>query len=190
MDNENMFGEDIASAPLISDNKTIKEELKDFADARMNSSIISDTHTRSTYLISDSTLEKLNDLVAHIEATNGLDSELTKHMSKEQINKGRVLSKGVKSKLVNFSIQRFLDEYEQQDGLIPHTEHKKYKVGNVYHNAYRYTQDGVTYGILQNNRGKEISFMSTDSGNTVEEINEWFDSIEDQSKREGRPRKK
>ena len=110
-------------------------------------------------------------------------------MSKEQINKGRVLSKGVKSKLVNYSIQRFLDEYEQQDGLIPHTEHKKYKVGNVYHNAYRYTQDGVTYGILQNNRGKEVKFMSTDSGNTVEEINEWFDSIEDQSKREGRPRK-
>lgn len=189
MNNENMFGEDTVSAPLISDNKTIKEELKDFADARMNSSIISDTHTRSTYLISDSTLEKLNDLVAHIEATNGLDSELTKHMSKEQINKGRVLSKGVKSKLVNYSIQRFLDEYEQQDGLIPHTEHKKYKVGNVYHNAYRYSQDGITYGIEQNQRGKEIYFISTNTGNTVEEINEWFDNIHDETKKQGRPSK-
>ena len=183
--------EDVPTQEITTtDKQTIKEELKDYADKRQNSSIIGDTHTRSTYLISDDTLDKLEDLVAHIEATNGLNSELTKGMSKEEINKGRVLSKGVKSKLVNFSIQRFLDEYEQQDGLIPHTEHKKYKVGNVYHNAYRFTNDGVTYGITQDNRGKEISFMSTDSGNTVEEINEWFDSIEDQSKREGRPRKK
>lgn len=187
--------EDVPTQEITTtDKQTIKEELKDYADKRQNSSIIGDTHTRSTYLISDDTLDKLEDLVAHIEATNGLNSELTKGMSKEEINKGRVLSKGVKSKIVNFAIQSFLNNYEAQEGLIPDTEHKRYNVGTVknkiYHNAYRFTNDGVTYGITQDNRGKEISFMSTDSGNTAEEINEWFDSIEDQSKKEGRPRKK
>jgi len=173
-----------------NEKETIKEELKDYADKRQNSSIIGDTHTRSTYLISDDTLEKLEDLVAHIEATNGLNSELTKGMSKEEINKGRVLSKGVKSKIVNYAIQSFLNNYEAQEGLIPNTKHKRFKVSNKNHNAYKFTQDGVTYGITQDHRGKELSFMSTANGNTIEEINEWFDSIEDQSKREGRPRKK
>ena len=170
-----------------TDKKTIKEELKDFADSRMNSSIISDTHTRSTYLISDSTLEKLNNLVAFTEVSNGLDSELTKGMSREEINKGRVLSKGVKSKLVNYSIQKFLDDYESQEGLIPETLHKKYKVGNVYHNAYLFTQSGITYGVVQDNRGREIEFMSTQNGYTSEQINDWFDEIQDESVKTGRP---
>ncbi|OIJ29029.1 hypothetical protein [Staphylococcus sp. LCT-H4] len=185
--------EDVPTQEITTtDKQTIKEELKDYADKRQNSSIIGDTHTRSTYLISDDTLDKLEDLVAHIEATNGLNSELTKGMSKEEINKGRVLSKGVKSKIVNFAIQSFLNNYEAQEGLIPDTEHKRYNVGTVkskiYHNAYRFTNDGVTYGITQDNRGKEISFMSTDSGNTVEEINEWFDSIKDETKKQGAPK--
>ena len=173
-----------------TDKKTIKEELKDFADSRMNSSIISDTHTRSTYLISDTTLEKLNNLVAFTEVSNGLNSELTKGMSREEINKGRVLSKGVKSKLVNYSIQKFLDDYESQEGLIPETFHKKYKVGNVYFNAYLFTQDGITYGVTQDNRGREIEFMSTDNGYTNEQINEWFDEIEDDSVKTGRKPKR
>lgn len=179
--------------PVSNERESIKEELKDYADKRQNSSIIGDTHTRSTYLISDDTLDKLEDLIAHIEATNGLNSELTKDMSKEEINKGRVLSKGVKSKIVNYAIQSFLNNYEAQEGLIPNTEHKRYNVGTVkskiYHNAYRFTNDGVTYGIVQDNRGKELSFMSTANGDTVEDINEWFDSIKDETKKQGAPSK-
>lgn len=172
-----------------TDKKTIKEELKDFADSRMNSSIISDTHTRSTYLISDTTLEKLNNLVAFTEVSNGLNSELTKGMSREEINKGRVLSKGVKSKLVNYSIQKFLDDYESQEGLIPETFHKKYKVGNVYHNAYRFTKDGVTYLIEQDQRGRELFFMSTET-DSIDDINNRFDEIEDTSVKTGRKPKR
>lgn len=172
-----------------NERESIKEELKDYADKRQNSSIIGDTHTRSTYLISDDTLEKLEDLVAHIEATNGLNSELTKGMSKEEINKGRVLSKGVKSKIVNYAIQSFLNNYEAQEGLIPNTEHKRFKVSNKNHNAYKFTQDGVTYGITQDHRGKELSFMSTANGNTIEEINEWFDTVPDETRKQGRPSK-
>lgn len=178
-----------APQTVSNEKETIKEELKDYADKRQNSSIIGDTHTRSTYLISDDTLEKLEDLVAHIEATNGLNSELTKGMSKEEINKGRVLSKGVKSKIVNYAIQSFLNNYEAQEGLIPNTEHKRFKVSNKNHNAYKFTQDGVTYGITQDHRGKELSFMSTANGNTIEEINEWFDTVPDETRKQGRPSK-
>lgn len=192
----NLFGEEeleetIPTTPVdINDTKTIKEELKKFSDERQGNSIIGEDHTRATHLLSNSSLEKLNHLVNFIEASYGLNSELTKGMDEKEVKKARTLTKGTRSKALNFALQHFLDTWEQEEGLIPNTEHKKYKVGNVYHNAYRFTQDGVTYGILQDNRGKEVNFMSTDSGNTVEEINEWFDSIEDQSKREGRPRKK
>lgn len=175
---------------LISEKESVKEELKKFSDERSGNSIIGEDHSRATHLLSNSSLEKLNQLVNFISASYGLNSELTKGMDEKEVKKARTLTKGTRSKALNFALQHFLDTWEQEEGLIPNTEHKKYKISNVYHNAYRFTQDGVTYGILQDNRGEEINFMSTDLGNTIEEINEWFDSIEDQSKREGRPRKK
>lgn len=173
-----------------TDTKTVKDKLKDYADKRQNSSIISDTHTRSTYLISDETIQTLDYLVAYIEATNGLGSKLTKNMSPEEVNKGRVLSKGVKSKIVNYAIQSFLDEYESQEGLIPEVQHKKSKVGKIYHNYYMFTENGETYGIEQDNRGRELRFLSTAKGDNVESIEQWFESIEDQSVKTGRPKNK
>lgn len=192
--NNELFGEEetVETFDTVdnTDTKTVKDKLKDYADKRQNSSIISDTHTRSTYLISDETIQTLDYLVAYIEATNGLGSELTKGMSPEEVNKGRVLSKGVKSKIVNYAIQSFLDEYESQEGLIPNVQHKKSKVGKVYHNYYMFTENGETYGIEQNNRGQELRYLSTTNGDSVESIEQWFDEIEDQSKREGRPKNK
>ena len=192
--NNELFGEEetVETFDTVdnTDTKTVKDKLKDYADKRQNSSIISDTHTRSTYLISDETIQALDYLVAYIEATNGLGSELTKGMSPEEVNKGRVLSKGVKSKIVNYAIQSFLDEYESQEGLIPDVQHKKSKVGKVYHNYYMFTENGETYGIEQNNRGQELRYLSTTNGDSVESIEQWFDEIEDQSKRDGRPKNK
>ena len=192
--NNELFGEEetVETFDTVdnTDTKTVKDKLKDYADKRQNSSIISDTHTRSTYLISDETIQTLDYLVAYIEATNGLGSELTKGMSPEEVNKGRVLSKGVKSKIVNYAIQSFLDEYESQEGLIPDVQHKKSKVGKVYHNYYMFTENGETYGIEQNNRGQELRYLSTTNGDSVESIEQWFDEIEDQSKRDGRPKNK
>ncbi|WP_239724533.1 hypothetical protein [Mammaliicoccus sp. A-M4] len=192
--NNELFGEEetVETFDTVdnTDTKTVKDKLKDYADKRQNSSIISDTHTRSTYLISDETIQTLDYLVAYIEATNGLGSELTKNMSPEEVNKGRVLSKGVKSKIVNYAIQSFLDEYESQEGLIPEVQHKKSKVGKIYHNYYMFTENGETYGIEQDNRGRELRFLSTAKGDNVESIEQWFESIEDQSVKTGRPKNK
>lgn len=192
--NNELFGEEetVETFDTVdnTDTKTVKDKLKDYADKRQNSSIISDTHTRSTYLISDETIQTLDYLVAYIEATNGLGSELTKGMSPEEVNKGRVLSKGVKSKIVNYAIQSFLDEYESQEGLIPDVQHKKSKVGKVYHNYYMFTENGETYGIEQDNRGRELRFLSTERDSSKESIEQWFESIEDQSVKTGRPKNK
>ena len=192
--NNELFGEEetVETFDTVDniDTKTVKDKLKDYADKRQNSSIISDTHTRSTYLISDETIQTLDYLVAYIEATNGLGSELTKGMSPEEVNKGRVLSKGVKSKIVNYAIQSFLDEYESQEGLIPDVQHKKSKVGKVYHNYYMFTENGETYGIEQDNRGRELRFLSTERDSSKESIEQWFESIEDQSVKTGRPKNK
>lgn len=182
--------EDVPTQEITTtDKQTIKEELKKFSDERQGNSIIGEDHTRATHLLSNTSLSKLNDLVNFIEASYGLGSKLTKGMDEREVKKARTLTKGTRSKALNFALQHFLDTWEQEEGLIPQTEHKRFKVSNKNHNAYRFTKDGVTYGITQNHQGKELSFMSTANGNTIEEINEWFDAIEDQSKREGRPRK-
>lgn len=197
--NNELFGEEetVETFDTVdnTDTKTVKDKLKDYADKRQNSSIISDTHTRSTYLISDETIQTLDYLVAYIEATNGLGSELTKGMSPEEVNKGRVLSKGVKSKIVNYAIQSFLDEYESQEGLIPDVQHKRhgFDVGKSkakkYHNYYMFTENGETYGIEQDNRGRELRFLSTTNGDSVESIEQWFNEVEDNSVKTGAPRK-
>ena len=172
-----------------SDTKTVREELKKFSDERQSNSIIGDNHTRMTYLISDSTLAKLDDLVSYIEASNGLHSELTKGLDEREVNRNRTLTKGTRSKALNFALQHFLDTWEQEEGLIPETEHKRFKVNGKNHNAYRFTKDGVTYLIEQDQRGRELFFMSTET-DSIDDINNRFDEIEDTSIKTGRPSKR
>ena len=173
-----------------NDTKTLKENLKDYSVQRMSDSIIGESHTRQTYLISDETIEKLEHLVSYVQAVNGIDSENNKGLNKTEINRSRALTKGFKSKFVNFALSTMINQWEEQEGLIPAIEHKKSKVGNVYHNYYMFTENGETYGIEQDNRGKELRYLSTANGDSVESIEQWFDEIEDQSKREGRPKNK
>ena len=172
-----------------NDTKTLKENLKDYSVQRMSDSIIGENHTRQTYLINDETIEKLEHLVSYVQASNGIDSENNKGLNKSEINRSRALTKGFKSKAVNYAIQQFLDQWEEQEGLIPNVQHKKSKVGKVYHNYYMFTENGETYGIEQNNRGQELRYLSTTNGDSVESIEQWFDEIEDQSKPKGAPPK-
>lgn len=172
-----------------NDTKTLKENLKDYSVQRMSDSIIGESHTRQTYLVNDETIEKLEHLVSYVQASNGIDSENNKGLNKSEINRSRALTKGFKSKAVNYAIQQFLDQWEEQEGLIPNVQHKKSKVGNVYHNYYMFTEDGETYGIEQDNRGKELRYLSTANGDSIESIEQWFDEIEDQSKPKGAPPK-
>lgn len=171
----------------LNDTKTLKEHLKDYSVQRMSDSIIGESHTRSTYLIEDETLEKLNSLVSYVQANNGIDSEANKGLNKTEVNRSRALTKGFKSKAVNFAISQFLDQWESQEGLIPDVQHKKSKVGKVYHNYYLFTENGETYGIEQDNRGKELRYLSTEKDYSVEDIEQWFDDIEDQTVKTGRP---
>ncbi|WP_204205892.1 hypothetical protein [Mammaliicoccus sciuri] len=172
-----------------NDTKTLKENLKDYSVQRMSDSIISENHTRQTYLINDETIEKLEHLVSYVQASNGINSENNKGLNKTEINRSRALTKGFKSKAVNYAIQQFLDQWEEQEGLVPAVEHKKSKVGNVYHNYYMFTENGETYGIEQDNRGKELRYLSTANDDSVESIEQWFNEIEDQTVKTGAPRK-
>lgn len=172
-----------------TDDKTIKEELKEYSDARQADSIVGESHTRATHLLSDSSLAKMDDLVNYISATYGLNSEFTKNMDKREVSRARTLTKGTRSKILNFALQHFLDSFEQQEGLIPHTESKRFKVNGKNHNAYRFTKDGITYLIEQDSRGRELFFMSTET-DSIDDINNRFDEIEDTSIKTGRPTKR
>lgn len=172
-----------------NDTKKLKENLKDYSVQRMSDSIISENHTRQTYLINDETIEKLENLVSYVQASNGIDSENNKGLNKTEINRSRALTKGFKSKAVNYAIQQFLDQWESDEGLVPDVQHKKSKVGKVYHNYYMFTKNGETYGIEQDNRGRELRYLSTEKGDSIESIEQWFNEIEDQTVKTGAPRK-
>ncbi|WP_165380025.1 hypothetical protein, partial [Staphylococcus condimenti] len=65
------------------------------------------------------------------------------------------------------------------------------KIGNVYHKAYSFTDNDVTYYIEQ---GREIEFLSTSEGAKIEEIeskfNECSDLAEQQKKRKKKEKRK
>lgn len=175
--------------PVSKKTVTVKEELKEYANERQNSSIIGDTHSRSTFLISDETSEALNDLTFYLEVTNSIGSSFTEGKSKEVINEGRVMSKGVKSKIVNHSVSKFLEDYKNQLGVIPKVQHKRFKVNKVNHNVYLFTENGKTYYIETDNRGRTVQELST-ANYSKDELQQKFDAINDESVKTGRPSKK
>ncbi len=192
------FGEEEVkeTIELQNDTTTVKGALKDYSVERMGNSIIGENHTRQTYLIDDETIEKLEYLVSYVQATNGINSENNRGLNKTEINRRRALTKGFKSKAVNYAIKKFIEQWEGQEGAIPDVQHKKhgFKIGDTdkykYHHYYMFTENGETYGIEQDNRGKELRYISTTKGDSVESIEQWFNDIEDQSKPEGRPKNK
>lgn len=187
------FGEDISEETFgridYHDHKTLNERLKDYSIKRMSDSIISENHSRSTYLIEDETLKKLNSLVSYVQAINGIDSTNNKNMSRTEINRSRALTKGFKSKSVNYAIQQFLNQWEAEEGLIPNVQYKKSKVDKVFHHYYLFSENGETYGIEQDNRGRELQYLSTENDDKKEFIEEWFNKIKDQNVKSGRPEK-
>lgn len=174
-----------------SDNLNIKDRIEEYSDERITSGRVSETHKRATFLIDSDTLDKLQNLVDLIEATNSLESKYQDNLTTKQVRTNRLLAKGFKSKLINYALNSVMEDWESSQGLIPEVEKIKYKKSDgTYNRVFKFEENGTLYLLEQNNRGVEQRFMSTDSGDTKEEIDNLFNSFEDQSKREGRPRKK
>lgn len=174
-----------------SDNLSIKDRIEEYSDERLTSGRINETHKRATFLIDSDTLDKLQNLVDLIEATNSLESKYQDNLTTKQVRTNRLLAKGFKSKLINFALNSVMEDWESSQGLIPEVEKIRYKKSDgTYNRVFKFEENGTLYLLEQNNRGVEQRFMSTDSGDTKEEIDNLFNSFEDQSKREGRPRKK
>lgn len=158
-----------------SDNKTLKENLKDYSVKRMSDSVILESHTRATYLVDNDVLEKFNDLISYTEALNGINSSFqSDNVSAKETNRSRAMTKGLKSKIVNYALSDFLTNWESEEGLVPSVEHVRFKINKVYHRAYKFTVDGETYGVEQNNRGIETNFLSTKNGDSLEDIEQWY----------------
>lgn len=174
-----------------SDNLSIKDRIEEYSDERLTSGRINETHKRATFLIDSDTLDKLQNLVDLIEATNSLESKYQDNLTTKQVRTNRLLAKGFKSKLINYALNSVMEEWESSQGLIPNVEKLRYKKSDgTYNRVFKFEENGTLYLLEQNNRGVEQRFMSTDSGDTKEEIDNLFNSFEDQSKREGRPSKK
>ena len=158
-----------------SDKLSVKDKIEEYSDERMTSGRINETHKRSTFLVDQDTLDKLQNLVDLMEGTNGLDSKYQDNLTTKQARDNRLLAKGFKSKIINYALDTVLEEWESTEGLIPNVEKVRYKTTEgTYNRAFKFEENGVLYYLEQNNRGIEVKYLATDSGITADEINELF----------------
>lgn len=158
-----------------SDKLSVKDRIEEYSDERMTSGRINETHKRSTFLVDQDTLDKLQNLVDLMEGTNGLDSKYQDNLTTKQARDARLLAKGFKSKIINYALDTVLEEWESTEGLIPNVEKVRYKTTDgTYNRAFKFEENGVLYYLEQSNRGIEVKYLATDSGNTEDEINEKF----------------
>ncbi|MEJ7195111.1 hypothetical protein WL277_11975, partial [Staphylococcus epidermidis] len=105
---------------------------------------------RSTFLVDDDTLEKLQNLVDYMEASNGLDSKYHDNLTVKQIRDNRLLSKGFKSKVVNYALDTIMEQWESDEGLIPKVDKVRYKTSEgKYNRAFRFEENGDLYYLEQ-----------------------------------------
>lgn len=163
-----------------SDKLSVKDKVEEYSDERMTSGRINETHKRSTFLVDQDTLDKLQNLVDLMEGTNGLDSKYQDNLTTKQARDNRLLAKGFKSKIINYALDTVLEEWESTEGLIPNVEKLRYKTTDgTYNRVFKFEENGVLYYLEQNNRGREIKYLATDSSITVDEINELFTEKQD-----------
>ncbi|MEJ7151706.1 hypothetical protein WL544_12145 [Staphylococcus epidermidis] len=163
-----------------SDKISVKDKIEEYSDTRMTSGRINETHKRSTFLVDDDTLEKLQNLVDYMEASNGLDSKYHDNLTVKQIRDNRLLSKGFKSKVVNYALDTIMEQWESDEGLIPKVDKVRYKTSEgKYNRAFRFEENGDLYYLEQDNRGNEVKFLSTGKGFSESEINELFNEKEE-----------
>ena len=156
--------QDTVKEPVTSsENVSIRERIEEYSNTRMTSGRINETHQRATFLVDQDTLTKLNNLVDLMEGTNGLDSKYQDNKTVKQVRDDRLFSKGFKSKLINFSLDTILEEWEQSQGLIPEVSKIRYKAQDgTYHRTFKFKEEGILYLITQSNRGHEIEFLTSE----------------------------
>lgn len=169
-----------------SDKVTISDKVREYSEHRMGAKRINENHTRSTFLIDNESLEKLDDLVDYMEATNALDSEFTKGLTQTKKDSLRNFAGGFKSKFLNYLIKEGLEQWSKEEGTIPNIDRIRFPVKNkngetVYHRAFRINEKNKLTYTVQDSRGHEIDYLTTDSNadkdkqGTEEQINKEFE---------------
>ncbi|WP_185160578.1 hypothetical protein [Mammaliicoccus sciuri] len=187
-----------------NDNYDIKERLVNHIKTRPEGKI-SDITTRTTFIIENRVLERLENYFNYMEASNASNSNYNPYNKNEsELMADRGLSKGILSKLLSFSLSETLDEWHNIDP-IPNTEKSRYPVQvrkergggykTAYHRAYMFELKGVTYGISIDERSNQYEYYTTASPKEGEYkgdgthfnvdknvINEWFKGKQDAEK--------
>src|SRR5699024_4767608 len=118
----------------------------------------------------------------HMEATNTLDSEITKGLTDTKKQSLRNFAGGFKSKFLNYLIKEGLEQWSKEEGTIPSIDRARFPVNDgSYHRAFRINEKNKLTYTIQDARGHEITYLTTDSSAdkdkqaTEEYINELFE---------------
>src|SRR5699024_12813597 len=147
-----------------SDKVTISDKVREYSEHRMGAKRINENHTRSSFLIYNESLEKLDDLVDYMEATNALDSEFTKGLTDTKKQSLRNFAGGFKSKFLNYLIKEGLEQWAKEEGTIPSIDRARFPVSDgSYHRAFRINEKNKLTYTVQDSRGHELTYLTTDS---------------------------
>ena len=169
-----------------SDRITISDKVREYSEHRMGAKRINENHTRSTFLIDNESLEKLDDLVDYMEATNALDSEFTKGLTDTKKQSLRNFAGGFKSKFINYLIKEGLEQWAKEEGTIPSIDRARYPIKDkngveFYNRAFKINEKNKVTYTIQDPRGHELEYKTTDptadkeKQATKEQINNWFE---------------
>lgn len=168
-----------------SDTVTFLDKIKEYTDVR-NNQIVTQDHTRSTFLLDNKSLSELDDLVDYMEAlgaSDGGDLVQVKGVGKD-LDKYRIISKNFKSRFVNYCIKEGLKSWKDKEGKIPDIDRARFPVGNnEYWRAFKIKDEhDHVYYTEQDNRGHQQKYLTTDPKETrtdkqatEEYINELFE---------------
>src|SRR5699024_5297321 len=172
-----------------SDRITISDKVREYSEQRMGAKRINENHTRSTFLIDNESLEKLDDLVDYMEATNALDSEFTKGLTDTKKQSLRNFAGGFKSKFINYLIKEGLEQWAKEEGTIPSIDRARYPIKDkngveFYNRAFKINEKNKVTYTIQDPRGHELEYKTTDTTAdkenqaNKEQNNNWFENTQ------------
>lgn len=157
----------------------IKNRIKRNSDA-----LVIDTHKRTTFLVDESLLDKLDNLQAYLEIHDESDLKARRELNK--------IKNGFKTKLINVALDEVLKQWEAESGQIPKVDSYRYLYSisgkmNVNYRVYMYEKDKKYYFMHFDNRGNELIQDRLVSDN-YDEVKAKFESYRKDEIKKGRPR--
>lgn len=145
----------------MGENKEFTDKVFEHIANRSANARISDSFSRSTYFISNDSIEALDNICRYVELLGSVDGEFASSRG-EDSQRYRILSKSFKSVAVNMVLDSLIEQFTDEHDGVPIVEKVRYfnKQDKLYYRAFLVTDEDNIYYQELDNRGNTIKFYS------------------------------